>query len=195
MAYPDTLAADFSARDALPGTDKLIAERWSPRAFVKTDIPDEDVAVLFDAARWAPSCFNDQPWRFHVSRDETFAEYLALLNESNQQWARNASLIGFIVARKTFGHDGSPNPYGRFDAGAAWYAMTLQARRMGLYTHGMGGIDHAGIARYLQLDDEQEEVVCAFVVGVAADPQTLPEQLAAREKPSPRKPLSEILFR
>lgn len=195
MSYPDTLTPDFSNRDMLPGTHKLISHRWSPRAFVKTEISDADVAVLFDAARWAPSCFNEQPWRFHVSRDETFDDYLALLNESNQQWAKNASLLGFIVAQKNFSHDDTPNAFAQFDSGAAWYAMTLQARAMGLYTHGMGGIDRAGIARYLQLDETRYEVVCGFAIGVATGPETLPENFAARETPSPRKPLSEILFR
>lgn len=195
MSYPDTVTPDFSARDMLPATDAMISHRWSPRAFVKTAISDQDVATLFDAARWAPSCFNEQPWRFFVSRDETFEDYLGLLNESNQQWAKNASLIGFIVARQTFTHNDTPNPYAAFDSGAAWFAMAMQARHMGLYTHGMGGIDHAGVARYLNLDADQYQVICGFVVGVAAGPETLPENLAVRETPSPRRPLSEILSR
>ena len=195
MSYPDTLTPDFSARDMLPATDPLISHRWSPRAFVKTAISDSDVATLFDAARWAPSCFNEQPWRFYVSRDETFDDFLKLLNESNQQWAKNASLIGFVVARKTFSQNDSPNPYARFDSGAAWFALTMQARRMGLYTHGMGGLDHEAAAQYLKLDASQYEVVCGFALGVATGPETLAENFAVREMPSPRKPLSEVLFR
>lgn len=194
MKYPDTIAADFSARDALPGVDQLQARRWSPRAFVKTAISDADLALLFEAARWAPSCFNAQPWAFYVSTDKTFDAYHDLLLEGNQQWAGQASVLGFVVVKKTFPHNGKPNAYAEYDAGAAWMAMTLQARQMGLYTHGMGGIKHEEAASYLKLDDDHK-VVCGFAIVVAAAPDTLPEELAAKEKPSPRKPLSDVLRR
>lgn len=194
MKYPDTISPDFSARDALPGVDPLQAQRWSPRAFVKTAISDADLALLFEAARWAPSCFNAQPWAFHVSTDKTFDAYHDLLLEGNQQWAGQASVLGFVVVKKTFPHNGKPNAYAEFDAGAAWMAMTLQARQMGLYTHGMGGIKHEEVAAYLKLDDDHK-VVCGFAIGVAAAPDTLPDELAAKEKPSPRKSLSDVLRR
>lgn len=192
MKYPDTISPDFSARDALDGVDPLQVNRWSPRAFVKTGISDNDLALLFEAARWAPSCFNAQPWVFHVSTDKTFGDYLDLLLEGNQLWARQASVLGFVVVRKTFPHNGKANIYAEYDAGAAWMAMTLQARQMGLYTHGMGGIKHEEVAAYLKLDDDHK-VVCGFAIGVAATPDTLPAELAAKEKPSPRKPLSDVL--
>src|SRR5690554_2691975 len=144
MSYPDTLTPDFSARDMLPATDPLISHRWSPRAFVKTAISDSDVATLFDAARWAPSCFNEQPWRFYVSRDETFDDFLKLLNESNQQWAKNASLLGFIVASKHFSHNDTPNAFAQFDSGTSWYAMTLQGRHTAGYTQRQRGIERPG---------------------------------------------------
>lgn len=194
MKYPDTISPDFSARDALDGVDSLLAKRWSPRAFVKTDISDSDLAVLFEAARWAPSCFNAQPWAFHVSTEKSFDKYLDLLVEGNQVWARDASVLGFVVVKKTFPHNGKPNNYAEYDAGAAWMAMTVQARQMGLYTHGMAGIKHEEVAAYLKLDDDHK-VVCGFAIGVAATPDTLPDELAAKEKPSPRKPLSDVLRR
>ncbi len=194
MKYPDTIQPDFSAREALPGVDPLQVRRWSPRAFVKTPIKDADLALLFEAARWAPSCFNAQPWQFHVSTDKTFDDYLQLLVEGNQQWASQAPVLGFVVVKKTFAHNGKPNAYAEFDAGAAWMAMTLQARQMGLYTHGMAGIRHEEVTRYLQLDDGHK-VVCGFAIGVAAAPDTLPEELAAKEQPSSRKPLTEVLYR
>lgn len=192
MSYPDTITPDFSARDALVGVDPLQVKRWSPRAFVKTDINDNDLALLFEAARWAPSCFNAQPWVFHVSTDRSFDDYLNLLLEGNQQWANQASVLGFVVVKQSFAHNGKPNAYAEYDAGAAWMAMTLQARQMGLYTHGMGGIKHEEVAAYLKLD-EDHKVVCGFAIGVAAAPDTLPDELAAKEKPSPRKPLSDVL--
>tara|TARA_R100000306_G_scaffold3900_2_gene6475 strand:- start:13171 stop:13800 length:630 start_codon:yes stop_codon:yes gene_type:complete len=192
--YPDTISPDFSARDMLPGVDELIARRWSPRAFAKTEIAEADVKTLFEAARWAPSCFNEQPWRFYVSTDENFDDFLDLLLDGNQAWAKNASLLGFVVVKKTFTSNGKPNAYAEFDAGAAWMAMTLQARQMGLYTHGMGGIKHDEVARYLKLDDDYK-LVCGLAIGVAAEPSVLPEDVAAKEKPSPRKPLSEVVIR
>lgn len=192
MSYPDTISPDFSDREALAGVDPLQVKRWSPRAFVKTAISDADLAVLFEAARWAPSCFNAQPWVFHVSTDKTFDQYLNLLLEGNQLWAKQASVLGFVVVKKSFAHNGKANAYAEYDAGAAWMAMTLQARQMGLYTHGMGGIKHEEVAAYLNLDDDHK-VVCGFAIGVATTPDTLPDELATKEKPSPRKPLSEVL--
>lgn len=194
MTYPDTLTPDFSERELAQGVVQAIASRWSPRAFRKAKIQDQDVQTLFEAARWAPSCFNAQPWQFHVSSEQTFDDYLALLMEGNQQWAKNASLICFVVVKKSFEHNGSPNPYAEFDAGAAWMALALQARSMGLYTHAMGGVHHQQAAQYLGLDDDHK-VVCGIVIGVADTPETLPAELAAREKPSGRKPLAQILKR
>ena len=162
MSYPDKISPDFSQRNALSGVDSWLSERWSPRSFVKTDIADNDVETLFDAARWAPSCFNDQPWQFHV--------------------------------RKQFDQNGKPNPYAEFDAGAAWMALSLQVRKMGLYTHGMGGIKHDEVASYLKLDDNHK-VICGIAIGVADEPSALPDDIAKREKPSPHKPLADVLIR
>lgn len=194
MSYPDTISPDFSSRDAVSGVDDWLSERWSPRSFVKTHIADKDVEALFDAARWAPSCFNDQPWQFHVSTDVNFGDYLDLLLEGNQAWAKNASLLCFVVVRKQFAHNDKPNAYAEFDAGAAWMALTLQARKMGLYTHGMGGIKHDEVASYLKLDDNHK-VICGIAIGVADQPSALPEEIAKKEKPTPRKPLAEVLIR
>lgn len=194
MKYPDILTPDFSARDIAEGVDETISHRWSPRAFTKAIIADKDIDTLFEAARWAPSCFNAQPWTFYVSTEKTFEKYLSLLLEGNQVWAKNASLIGFVVVKKTFEHNGKPNNYAEFDAGAGWMAMSLQARKMGLYTHGMAGIHHRQVAEYLALDDDHK-VVCGFVIGVADTPESLPAEVAAKEKPSGRKPLAQVLRR
>lgn len=194
MPYTDTISPDFSDRNPANGVDAWLSQRWSPRSFVKTPIADADVEVLFDAARWAPSCFNDQPWQFHVSSDDNFQAYLDLLMEGNQAWAKNASLLCFVVVRKTFVHNDKPNAYAEFDAGAAWMALSLQARKMGLYTHGMGGIKHDEVASYLKLDDNHK-VICGIAIGVADEASALPADMASREKPSARKPLSEVLIR
>jgi nitroreductase len=194
MKYPDILNPDFGDRAIKPEVDSTIANRWSPRAFKKAEIAESDIQTLFEAARLAPSCFNAQPWRFYVSTASSFDQYLSLLMDANQVWAKNASLLCFVVSKKTFEHNGKPNNYAEFDAGAAWMSLALQAREMGLYTHAMAGIKHQEIAEYLQLSDDYK-VLCAVAIGVADTPDTLPEEIAAREKPSARLPLEVILQR
>lgn len=194
MIYPDTINADLSVREIPDAVTPLIAGRWSPRAFRKTVISDQDVNTLFEAARLAPSCFNAQPWRFYVSTEQSFDQYLSLLAESNQVWAKNAALLCFAVSKNTFDHNGKPNAYADFDTGAAWMSMALQARAMGLYTHAMGGIKHQQVAEFLGLGDEFK-VICGIAIGVGDTPDSLPDDVAAKEKPSARQPLAFILRR
>ncbi len=183
---------DFSQRDPVAGVDPLFHQRWSPRSFVKKGLDDTVTARLVDAARWSPSCFNAQPWRIFTSSPATFDAYLELLMEGNQIWAKDAEVLGFFIAQKQFEHNGSDNPYAEFDCGAAWMAMTLQAQAEGLYTHGMGGIHHDKVAEYLGLDTEKYKVVMGFAIGHIGPRDALPEALAEREAPSPRKALGEI---
>jgi len=183
---------DFSQRNPLPGVADLFWQRRSPRAFVKQPVAADAVARMIDAARWSPSCFNDQPWQFHTSTDASFGDFLSLLVEANQRWAQNAGLLGFVVARRHFGRDDSPNPYARFDAGAAWMALALQASLEGLHAHGMGGIEHDRVADYLNLDVERYEVVMGFAVGVAADPESLSAEQRAAEAATGRLDLDSI---
>lgn len=195
MRFKSHYVADFSDRNPEPITDKLFSERWSPRAFQKTDIPEVALSAIFDAARWSPSCFNEQPWQFITatnSADSNFDLFLNLLVEANQQWARNASLLGFIVASKNFSHNDKPNATASFDCGSAWMAMTLQANKFGLFTHGMAGIKYEEVYKALDVDPESHEVICGFALGVLDIADNLPEALREKEKPSPRKPLSEI---
>jgi nitroreductase len=184
--------ADFSQRDPAAGVDALFVERWSPRAFVKADIAASTLASIIDAARWSPSCFNDQPWRFYTSNADTFGAFLDLLVEGNQAWAANAGVLGFITARKQFAHNGEPNGFASFDAGAAWLAMTLQANKVGLHTHGMGGIHRDAAAEYLGLDTDEEQVLMGFAIGTAADVNQLTDEQRQREVPNGRRPLDEI---
>lgn len=186
------MSIDFSARDPLPGVVEQLSHRWSPRAFTKTTIAPEVLARIIDAARFSPSCFNAQPWRFYTSNETTFNDFLALLVEGNQTWAKDASVIGFLVAKKHFEHNGKPNGYGAFDSGAAWMSMTLQAQHEGYHTHGMAGILKDEISRYFNLDAKEDEVLMGFVIGKMGDAQQLPEALRAKETPSSRKSLDEI---
>ena len=182
----------FAQRDVLPGVASLIFERWSPRKFEKTMIDDDQLARLIEAARWSPSCFNEQPWRFHTSSDATFDTFLDLLVEGNQGWARDAAVLGFVTTRLNFARNGNANDFAGFDAGAAWMSMTLQARHEGLYTHGMGGIRADAVAEYLNLDKAEEQVLMGFAIGKVADRGALTPEEQVAETPNTRKPLEEI---
>jgi nitroreductase len=183
---------DFGARENPRGIDELFIQRWSPRAFQKSSIDDATMSRIMEAARWSPSCFNAQPWRFYTSTKETFDDFLNLLVEGNQGWAKDNAVIGFLVGEKNFEHNGKPNAYSGFDCGAAWMAMTLQARLEGLYTHGMGGIKAAEAAQYLQLNTEQSEVLMGFTIGQLADLNSLNQEQRDNETPNSRKGLNEI---
>ncbi|NNL56862.1 MAG: nitroreductase, partial [Pseudomonadales bacterium] len=122
---------DFSVRDAAAGVNNLFVQRWSPRAYLPTLIPEHDLHTIFDAARWSPSCYNEQPWQFISSTPATHAQFLRLLVEANQQWAKHAPVLGFVIANKYFARNGKPNVHALFDAGAAWMAVNLQASLLG----------------------------------------------------------------
>lgn len=192
--FPTDYQPDFSHRNPDPGVDEFFSHRWSPRSFRKVDIPGETLTAIIDAARWSPSCFNEQPWLILTAATaEDFAIYLSLLDEKNQMWAVNASVLGFMVARRHFAHSGKPNRWAAFDTGSAWLSLTLQARKFGLYTHGMGGINLEDIYRQLAIPEEAYEVICGFAIGAVDRPDKLPtEDLRKQEVPSERKPLAEM---
>ncbi len=193
MIFQDIYEVDFSDRQAHEKTDELFIKRWSPRSYKKAEIPREIIKTIIDAARWSPSAFNEQPWVFITSSTETeFNQFYNLLNDRNKKWAENASILGFIVAKRNHARNDTPNRFYYFDSGAAWMAMTLQARMLGLYTHGMGGILREKIYSSLQIPEETHEVVCGFSIGVLEKPDQLQEEFRLEEKPSPRKSLSEI---
>lgn len=172
--------------------DDLFLHRWSPRAFDRSDIPDADLMTIFDAGRWAPSSYNYQPWRFLYARrgDAHWQSFVDLLVPFNQSWAKDASVLVYLVSETTMGSPDKPNHTHSFDTGSAWAMMALQARKLGYYTHGMVGIDFDRAPEVLGLPDGIV-LDAAFVIGKGGDPAELPEGLREREVPSDRKPLSE----
>jgi len=118
-----------------------LRQRWSPLAFDPKPVPDDTLLSLFEAARWAPSCFNEQPWRFIVGQQgtETFEKLASTLVEGNFVWASHAPVLFLGVAKTTFTHNGSPNRFGPYDVGQAVGHLTAQAASLGLYLHQMGG--------------------------------------------------------
>ncbi|MGK0358645.1 MAG: nitroreductase [Bradymonadia bacterium] len=183
----------MSDRTPEGAVDSLFLERWSTRAFAATPVPQATLDALFEAARWAPSCFNDQPWLFvYANDDESLARFRPLLNDWNQQWANTAPVLGFIFARKTFRENGNPNRWASFDAGAAWMSLALQARLRGLYTHAMAGVDFEKVHATLNVPVGEYEAICAFVVGERGDAATLPAEMAAMDAPNGRVARAEI---
>ncbi|PKK82381.1 MAG: nitroreductase [candidate division Zixibacteria bacterium HGW-Zixibacteria-1] len=176
--------------------DQLFINRWSPRAYDPTPVDDRVLMSLFEAARWSMSCFNEQPWLFMYATDKNDLElYLSLLTEGNQKWAVKAPVLGFIFARRRFSHNDKPNAWAAFDSGAAWMAMTMQARMLGLYTHGMGGFHRDKVYDALGVSESDYEVMCAFAAGRYGDREALPEDIKAREKISDRKPLKDMVIK
>ena len=175
-----------------------LRHRWSPRAFdPNRAVTPEQLRSLLEAARWAPSSFNEQPWAFLIAtRDEpeAFRTMLSCLMEKNQQWAKDAPVLMISVAHKTFTKTGAPNRHAFHDVGQAVANLTHQATAMGLYVHQMAGFDVAKTTQTYHIPADYEPVA-AIAMGYLGDPNQLPEDIRAREGPiSTRKPQREFVF-
>lgn len=168
--------------------DSSFWDRWSPRAFrPDQSLSDCQVTMLFEAARWAPSCMNEQPWEFHYARTAEARElFLSALVEQNRVWARNASMVIFVATRRNFRKTGKVNRHSGFDAGAAWMSLALQARRLGLFAHAMAGFSMDKAYEILRLNAEEYDILAAMVVGEYGDPDDLPAEIRSREAPNSR---------
>ncbi|MFA9416777.1 nitroreductase family protein [Natrinema sp. HArc-T2] len=183
-------------RDTDHDIDPLFVNRWSPRAMTGDPLDEAEYLPLFEAARWAPSAFNNQHWRFiYASReDEEWDTFVDLLSEGNRAWARDAAVLAVIVSKTTFDHNGEPAPVHSFDTGAAWENLALEGARRELAVHGMAGFDYERAAAELEVPDDFD-VEAMVAIGERAPPETLPDELQEREQPSDRKPLEEIVHR
>jgi hypothetical protein len=137
---------------------------------------------------------NEQPWLFFTAHRKSarFNDFVTCLSEGNQVWARNAAVLGFLVARKFFKNKARENQLAQFDCGAAWMALTMQARLLGYFTHGMGGIDREMVRDLLSLNEREHSVIMGFAVGKKADSELLPENLRDKESPSNRDVLESF---
>ena len=174
--------------------ESIFWRRWSPRAMSGEALTEEELMRLFEAARWAPSTYNEQEWRFLYARRETpqWPLIFNLLYEANQAWCKNAAVLVVILARKTFTRNGKPNPVHLFDVGSSWENLALQATAMGLVAHGMAGFDFDKARADLKVPDEFA-VAAMFALGRPGDPADLPEQLREAETPSNRRPVRESI--
>lgn len=179
--------------------DPMFVERWSPRAFTGEDIPVETLMTMFEAARWSPSSYNSQPWRFVWARRGTpsFERFLGLLTGTNPEWCKTASALVFVCSSETMTLPGKSEPVPSrthsFDAGSGWMSLALQAHLLGWHTHGMVGLNFAEVAGVLNVP-LGFTVEIAIAIGRRGDPGQLSEGLRSREMPNARKPLAEIVF-
>lgn len=180
-------------RKAEHSVSPLFLNRWSPRAYSERKVSDEDLQSILEAAHWAPSSFNDQPWRFFIAKTEAqlkvFHEFLFPFNRS---WAEKAPALILIASNKNR-DNGDPNGAHAFDTGAAWGYLALQATILGLSTHAMGGFDKDK-ARQLLNVPEDFDIHVVISVGYRGEKETLDEKLQERENPSSRKSLQEVIF-
>ena len=176
---------------------RVLKDRWSPYVFADRPVSDEDLRALFEAARWAASSFNEQPWRYVVakkSESEAFERLLMCLTESNQKWARHAPVLGISLLRKTLTRGGKPNRVAQHDVGAASASLTVEATARGLNVHQMEGVDvekaHATVGA-----PEEFDVVAGIAIGYAGAPGEGDPGLQERDrKPRTRKALGELVF-
>jgi nitroreductase len=173
----------------------LFVNRWSPRAMSGEEISHDDLMGLFEAARWAPSSYNNQPWRFIYAKRNTdhWQTFISFLAEGNKIWAQNAAVLVVVISRKNFEFNEKPAITHQFDAGAAWENLALEATSRGLITHGMQGFDYNQARKELDVP-ENFDVMAMIAIGKLGKKENLPIDLKEREYPSDRKPLEEIVM-
>lgn len=173
----------------------LILNRWSPRAMSGESITDEELNCLFEAARWAPSSYNGQPWRFIYAKRDTPAwdPIYNLMVQFNKDWTKNAAVLIVIISRNNFMYNNKPSRTHSFDTGSAWENLALQGTFQGLVVHGMEGFDYNKAKEVLRIPDGYTvEAMCA--IGRPGNKENLPAEMQKDEKPSDRKPITEFAF-
>ena len=181
-------------RQAAYPIEPLFVRRWSPRSLSGEPLSEQELMTLFEAARWAPSTYNEQEWRFLYARQGSpeWPLFFELLVEGNQVWCQRAAVLAVVLSHKLFARNGKPNAVHVYDSGAAWENLALQAASMDLVAHGMVGFDMDQARRVLEVPDDYS-VNAMFALGRPGNPQDLPESVRAGEVPSDRKPVSEII--
>ncbi|MBU1003046.1 MAG: nitroreductase family protein [Proteobacteria bacterium] len=175
-----------------------LRDRWSPRAFASRPVPREDLLSLFEAARWAPSCYNDQPWFFIMAQkadDKQYARLFECLLPGNQKWADSAPVLMLSIARTTFSQSDKPNRHAMHDVGQAIAQFTVQAVSRGILVHQMAGFSQDKARESFSIP-ENYEPVAAIALGYPGDPDTLPNELKVMETTGrQRRSLSEFVFK
>jgi len=177
---------------------EIIQERWSPVAFSSSKVEEYKLKAMFEAAGYAPSCNNEQPWLFvYTTQDEkeAFNDYMGFLAEGNKLWAKNAYALAISMARTKFSHNDKPNRFAFYDTGMAVTNLLLQAQTLDIFVHQMGGYSIEKVKEYFSLGDGIEPIAM-MAIGYLGDGSDLsPELLKRDEKRRPRKSVSEFVFK
>lgn len=187
MTYPAA-----TNRNPEAAVDEQFIQRWSPRAYDSRPVEPEKLAAVFEAARWAPSSGNGQPWLFlYASTPESLKLFRPILVDANREWADTAPVLIAVMAQRNRAN-GKPNGTAAFDTGAAWMALALQAKQLGLITHGMAGFHEDEFYARLNVPREEYLAIAMVALGYAGDAASLSDRNREREVPSDRKPLAEV---
>ena len=175
--------------------DQIFVNRWSPRTMSGEELTDKELMPLFEAARWAPSTYNAQEWRFIYAKRNTkhWDTIFNLLMDPNKVWCKNAAVLLVIISKRTFEFNGKSNPVHSFDCGSAWENLALEGTRRGLVVHGMAGFDYDKAKKDLNVPDDYK-VEAMAAIGKLGKIEDLPEPLQKIEFPSDRKKISEIIM-
>ncbi len=173
----------------------LILNRWSPRSMTGEELDNEEIMSLFEAARWAPSSYNNQPWRFIYAKRNTehWDRLFNLLAEGNRAWAKNSALLVVVISRKNFEYNERPAITHQFDTGSAWENLALEAFSKGIVAHGMQGFDYDKARIDLEIPIDFE-VMAMIAIGKKGSRDNLSPELQKKEKLSDRKPLKDIVM-
>ena len=170
------------AKTTVPIFD-LLAERWSPRAFLEKPVEKEKLQKIFEAARWSASCFNEQPWRFIVGEKEqgqVFDKLYETLSENNKLWCRAVPVLVSVIGRTAFSHNDQPNKWYQYDLGQSAVHITVQAMAEGLHVHQMAGFDKEKVRKAFGIP-ENFDPLTMIAIGYIGDPETLPEKFKTTE--------------
>lgn len=173
----------------------LILNRWSARSMTGEELENEEMMSLFEAARWAPSSYNNQPWRFIYAKRNTehWDRLFNLLADGNRIWAKNSALLVVVISRKNFEYNEKPARTHQFDAGSAWENLALEAFSRGIVAHGMQGFDYDKARIDLEIPTDFE-VMAMIAIGKKGPRESLPPELQEKEKLTDRKPLKDIVM-
>ncbi len=182
---------------AVEGVLPAFLQRWSPRSFSSRPVSESDLKKIFEAARWAPSAYNEQPWRFIIGAagTETHKKLVSVLTGFNQLWAPKAPVLILGVANTSFSHNGTPNAYALYDLGAATGSLVVEAAALGLTAHQMAGFDHEAAHKVLGIPGDYT-LGTITALGYAGEPATLGDEklIGMETSPRSRKELGEIAF-
>jgi len=174
---------------------ETIQQRWSARAIDPAPVPEDDVRAVIEAARFAPSCYNEQPWRYLIAQDQPALDTLrAFLSESNRKWAGKAPVLMLVLALNLFERNQQPNRWNQFDTGTSWGFLQLEAWRRGYVTHAMAGFDQDRARKTLHIPGHYD-ILCMVAMGRHGRPEDLDPLFQAKEQPNTRRDLDSVMLK